>query len=281
MLDAFTVINDRYKIKACMGRGGFGIVYGAIDMRKNRPVAMKFIRDERCKDAGVEERLFEEAIRTARVNHSHVVTIYDYGWHEGQPFFVMELLDGLRLDRHHICSAMDWPHFSVLATHILDGLQGIHDNRLLHGDLQPGNVMVMNGLADSLPTAKIFDFGLARVLDHELHQLFEEDGTILGTLGYMAPEQFRGDPVTERTDLYGVGVIFYELLCRGLPWDAASGHEWIEKVVFEEPTPLQQKNPRVDGRLEGVIMRMIAKEPSDRFATAGEARDALLSAGQA
>ncbi len=279
MLEAFTIINNRYKVKACMGRGGFGVVYGCNDLRKDRPVAVKFIRDERRDDPGAEERLFDEAVRAARINHPNVVTVYDYGRHEGHPFFVMELLEGLRLDRHHLRSVMDWPHFSAVATHILDALEAIHYNRLLHGDLKPENVMVMNGLVDSLPTAKLFDFGLSRVLDHELHQMFEEDGSILGSLDYMAPEQFRGDPVDERTDLYSVGIIFYELLCRGLPWEAASSHEWIEKVVFEEPTPLQKKNPGVDGRLEPIIMQMIAKDPSDRLPTARQARDALLSAG--
>jgi serine/threonine protein kinase len=271
LLTPGTLVEHRHQILECVGEGGLGIVYGAQDTRLHRPVAIKFVRNEHRKDPQVEEQFFKEAIHASQINHPNIVTIYDYGYHENQPFIVMEFLNGYTLDEYKLRPADDWQTFSSIALQILEALEVAHEARLFHGDIKPTNIMVVPSRTRTPPNIKIFDFGLSRILKIDLKQFIDGE-TVFGSIHYMAPEQFRGDLVDGRTDLYSAGVIFYQLLSGSLPFEADHGHALIEKIVLTEPIPLRHKNSRVPAYLDSAIMKLIDKDPAKRFQTAAEAK---------
>jgi len=275
MISSGTVISDRYQVLTPLGQGGLGVIYGAQDIRLHRPVAIKFIQEEEKKDPEAEERFLKEAIRTSQINHPNVVTIHDYGYHEKHPYIVMEYMNGYtirdmipkpELERSDIC---------CIASQIFEGLHAAHEMYLFHGDIQPGNIMILErGLKPNL-VVKIFDFGLSRVLRPNLRKSIGKDNSILGSLHYLSPEQFRGETIDSRADLYSVGIILYELLSGQYPWDEEGVEEWINAVIFQKPIPLRQRNPNIPIDIEISIMTLIAKEPTKRFLNAGAARAAF------
>jgi len=272
LLPPGTFVDNRHQILECVGEGGLGVVYGAQDTRLHRAVAIKFVREEHRKEAQVEEQFFKEAIHASQINHPNIVTIYDFGRHNNQPFIVMEFLNGYTLDEFKLRPADDWQTFSVIALQILDGLDIAHENRLFHGDIKPTNIMVVPSKTKTPPTIKIFDFGLSRILKVDLKQVIDHDETVIGSIHYMAPEQFKGDHVDGRTDLYSAGVIFYEMLSGSLPFEADNGHALIEKIVFNDPIPLRMRNPKIPAYLDAAVMKLIDKNPLRRFQTAADAK---------
>ncbi len=275
-LDPGTLIDNRYQIMSCVGQGGLGVVYGAQDIRLHRPVAVKFVREEHQSDKQIEKQFFEEAIHTSQVNHQNIVTIHDFGHYQDHPFIVMEFLDGCTLDQLILAHSLHDHAFQSIACQLLEALDTAHRNNLIHGDMQPKNIMVSHSVTTNRYWVKVFDFGLCRILRTDLKQAVDEDNTVVGSIHYMAPEQFQGGNIDRRTDLYSIGVIFYELLCGKLPFDAENVHEWIEKVVFQEPVPLRQHNPDIAEDLETLVMAMIAKNPADRLQTAASARGVFV-----
>lgn len=269
-----TVIDERHQILECVGEGGLGIVYGAQDTRLHRPVAIKFVREEHRKSAQVEEQFFKEAIHASQVNHPNIVTIYDYGHYNTQPYIVMEFLNGYTLDQFKLKPADDWQTFSLIALQILEALEVAHESRLFHGDIKPSNMMVVPSRS-KIPNIKVFDFGLSRILKIDLKQIVEADETLFGSINFMAPEQFRRDFIDGRTDLYAAGVVFYQMLSGGLPFEAEDTHALIEKIVFGNPVPLKHRNPRIPSYIETAIMKMIEKDPMKRFQTASDAKAAF------
>jgi serine/threonine protein kinase len=269
-----TLIDDRHQILECVGEGGLGIVYGAQDTRLHRPVAIKFIRREHRDVAQIEEQFFKEAIHASQINHPNIVTIYDYGHYNAQPFIIMEFLNGYTLDEFKLKPADDWQTFSLIALQILEALEVAHENRLFHGDIKPSNIMVVPSRT-KIPTIKVFDFGLSRILKIDLKQVVERDETLYGSINYMAPEQFRRDLIDGRTDLYAAGVIFYQMLSNRLPFEADDPHALIEKVVFTDPIPLKEQNTRIPNYIESSIMKLIEKDPARRFQNAADAKAAF------
>lgn len=276
ILDPGTLIGNRYQVMSCVGQGGLGVVYGAQDARLHRPVAVKFVRDEHQGDTRIEKQFFDEAIHTSQVNHPNIVTIHDYGHFDKLPYIVMEFLEGCTLDQLILAKSLDERAFVSISCQLLDALDTAHRMNLIHGDIQPRNLMVHHSVTTNRFWIKVFDFGLCRILRTDLKQAVDEDHTVVGSIHYMAPEQFKGGEIDGRTDLYAVGVLFYEMLCGELPYESDNTHEWIEKVVFGQPVPLRTRNPNVSEDLEKLVMALMAKDPAERFQTAGAARASFL-----
>lgn len=270
-----TKINGRFQVMDVVGQGGLGIVYVAQDSLLHRPVALKFLRDEHRDKPEIRDRFFHEVIHTSQLNHPNIVTIHDYGSYEGYPYILMEFLDGCTLDEllaKHAPFGMG--NFTGMASQLVDAISMAHRIGLFHGDIKPLNVKVQQ-MDTGHPQLKLFDFGLSRILHRDLRQVVEQDGTVEGTLIYMAPEQFLGENIDGRTDLYSIGVIFYELLSGQPPFEADTTEEWIEKIVKDSPIPLRSRNPKIPEEVEQVILKLLSKRPQDRYADGAALGQAL------
>ena len=205
----------RYRIERSLGQGGLGEVFLAFDQRLQRHVALKRLSNptEITVHGSIYERAWREAVHLAAVQHPNVVTVYDFGSDEFGPFVIMELVDGETLDAVVTRGAFPLEDFRVFAHQTLEGLAAAHQAGLLHRDLKPGNIMLKYGPTHALQV-KILDFGIARFspeLDVPITSamLAAPPTTVLGTVEFMAPEQFELQPLTQRGELYSLGCIFY------------------------------------------------------------------------
>src|SRR5579883_1772836 len=254
--------DGRYELRELLGEGGVGQVYGAWDSVLGRQVAIKMLRPELSRDREFLTRFYGEAQRLANLNHANITTLYEYV--KGQrPFMVMELVRGRTLKellahRHHLPVRES---LAVLAQ-TLDGLAHAHRLRVIHRDIKPSNLMVTDG-----GVVKIMDFGIARV--HGSQHMTRAGQAFLTPL-YASPEQIRGEEADERSDLYGLGVVFYEMLAGRPPFIAKSEY-LLERAHLEEPPPsLAMLVPGLDPRIEAAVMQALAKKPEERFASAEE-----------
>jgi hypothetical protein len=275
--------NDRvgpYEIVALVGAGGMGEVYRARDSRLGREVAIKVLP---AAVAGAPDRLrrFElEARAAGSLSHPNVLTVFDVGSHEGAPFVVSELLEGETLRERvrgggaTIAKAVD------VVVQITRGLAAAHDKGIVHRDLKPENLFITKD-----GRVKILDFGLAKLqtaLTAEAGEAVEASipttsgpGAILGTVGYMAPEQIRGFPADHRADIFACGVIFYELLAGQRAFHGESTADIMTAILREDPVPLTEVNPNVPASLERIVARCLEKNPEDRFQSARDLGFAL------
>jgi eukaryotic-like serine/threonine-protein kinase len=257
----------KYEIVALLGRGGMGEVHKARDPIIGRHVAIKTISAEMVADDWLRLRFEREAQSAGNLSHPNIVTIFDFGEAEGRLFIVMELLEGRDLkdligDREPFTLGAQL----ALMEQICDGLAFAHLQGFVHRDLKPANIHV---LPDGV--VKIMDFGLARPNSSKMTQV----GAMLGTPHYMSPEQVRGETAEARSDVFSLGVVFYELLAGRRPFDADSVHSLLMQVLNETPEPLRERVPGLPAGLTRVLERAMAKEPAQRFAHAGEMREAL------
>jgi tRNA A-37 threonylcarbamoyl transferase component Bud32 len=270
-----------YKIKKRIGSGGMSTVYLAHDNRLEREVAVKVLRlDPRLglSEAGRKEiilRFQQEAKAAARLNHPNIVSIHHVGRQGDQYYIVMEYLDGSSLgdlikseERPSIETILKW------TDQICSGLHFAHEHGVIHRDIKPDNlILLQNG------TVKITDFGIAR-LDHS-ELVKTKDQTFMGTIYYCSPEQLREfKSIDRRTDVYSMGVVFYQLLTGKLPFHERSIAETIDRIIHEDPVPPSDANPDVPEPVERVVLRCLAKDPADRYETA-EALRASLQRAQA
>ncbi len=279
---AFTpgqVLAARYRVIGLLGRGGMGEVYRADDLTLGQPVALKFLPRALAETPGLVDR-FRAEVRLARqVSHPNVCRVYDIGEIDGQTFLTMEFVDGedlgtlLRRIGHLPRVKAD-----EVARQLCAGLAAAHDRSVLHRDLKPSNVMI-----DGDGRVRITDFGLAIRSDRPTA------GEFAGTPAYMAPEQFAGGPLTERSDLYALGLILYEVYTGRRPFDAATLGEWRSRHTESQPTRPGQHGEPVDEATERAILRCLEKDPSQRPASAlqlaaslpgGDPVAAALAAGE-
>ena len=259
-----------YEILAPLGAGGMGEVYRARDSRLDRNVAIKVLSSARAGDPGAAARMTREAKAVAAISHPNVLGIFDVGEHDGIPFVVTELLEGATLRGPMADGAMDPPVVVRHAMQIARGLAAAHDKGIVHRDLKPENVFVTRD-----GRLKILDFGLARQAS-DADASGEETrisadtnpGIVMGTAGYMSPEQARGHAVDHRSDIFAFGAILFEMLGGRRAFRGDTMADTMAAIVRDDPPDLQQINGAVPPALARIVARCLAKEPAERFHSA-------------
>jgi WD40 repeat protein/tRNA A-37 threonylcarbamoyl transferase component Bud32 len=252
-----------YELRGSIGRGGFATVYRAWDVVLQREVAIKVSRSELLLDAGAKQRVLREAQSAARLRHPGIVQIHEVGEHDGAPYIVYALLPGPTLALYDKSTTPSPRQAALWTLRIAEALEYAHQAGIIHRDVKPTNILLDH---DGQPA--LADFGLA--LDASNAATLTQHGDILGTPAYMSPEQAagRGHEVDGRTDVYGLGVVLYELLCGHVPFEG-SGASVLHRVIHEEPRPPRQLRGTVPIDLETICLKAMAKEPARRYATAG------------
>jgi eukaryotic-like serine/threonine-protein kinase len=260
-----------YKILALLGRGGMGVVYRARDERLRREVAIKVLPASLAHDADRLRRFEQEAHATSALNHPNILTIYDIGAHEGAPFIVAELLEGEELRAQLESGALPARRALEYALQITQGLAAAHEKGIVHRDLKPENLFVTKD-----GRVKILDFGLAKlgppqpgVVDTgaPTQKRLTDPGVVMGTVGYMAPEQVRGQETDHRADIFAFGVILYEMLSGQRPFRGDSAIEVMNAILKEEPPELGETNAKISPQIEKLVRRCLEKKPERRFQT--------------
>src|SRR4051812_21650822 len=263
----------KYRIVDKIGRGGMGVVYRGVDETLDRQVAIKAISPELVEDDLV-RRFRAEAVTLAKVNHPNIATVYELFRDDDRLLMVMELVNGQTFEQViERTGPMSLERAASLTGQILDALGHAHRAGIVHRDLKPANLMLIDA-----GIVKVMDFGIARVSGTER---MTNDGFMVGTPAYMAPEQVRGEDVDGRTDLYAVGVVFYRLLTGKLPFKAESAVAMIQSQLNAQPTPARQVRAELPDWLDTILVRALQKKPGDRYQNADEFRRALASLGQA
>jgi serine/threonine-protein kinase len=270
-----------YFIQQKVGGGGMGQVYKAIHVTLDAPVALKILKKALLADPSVVQRFHREARAASRLRHPNVISVTDFGQTEdGTLFMAMEYVAGRSLGK---VIAEEFPlseqRVVHIAAQILAALAEAHAAQILHRDLKPENVM-LEARRDEADSVKVLDFGIAKIqLPGDGRGTLTQAGLVCGTPGYMSPEQWSGEQLDARSDLYSVGVILYEMLTGKLPFEAETPMEMVRKHLTERPLPPSQR--RADGEvspdLEALVMRALSAKPADRPASAEEMRADLLA----
>jgi serine/threonine-protein kinase len=280
-----------YEIVALIGQGGMGQVYRARDTRLNRTVAIKILPPDVAADPDLRARFEREARAIAALAHPHICAIYDVGDHEGTQFIVMPHLDGETLEARLARAKGPLPIDEALkiASEIADALDKAHRAGITHRDLKPANIMlVRSGGASGLPSATLLDFGLAKLRGPATPISMSgmtrlatatpdtAQGTILGTVHYMAPEQVEGREVDARADIWALGVVLYEMFTGTRPFDGASAASVIGAILKDPAPSIVVRQPLTPWLVEHTVSRCLRKEPEERWQSA---RDVLFELG--
>jgi tetratricopeptide (TPR) repeat protein/predicted Ser/Thr protein kinase len=258
----------RHDTAVRVGTGGMGEVFKAWDPDLERWVALKYLRHD---DPELVQRLFREARAQARINHPGVCEVYEVGEEDGRPYIAMQFVDGrLLTDAAH---GLPLERKVRLIKQVAEAVQAAHAEGLIHRDLKPGNIMVSE-TADGELQPYVLDFGIAR--EQEVPGV-TVTGQVLGTPGYLSPEQARGEDGTldRRSDIFSLGVILYELLSGCLPYDGSSEVEMLVALLHGEPIPLRRRMPRIPRDLETVVMTCLQDDPDQRYPSARELAEDL------
>jgi len=268
-----------YKILALLGRGGMGVVYRARDERLRREVAIKVLPASLAHDADRLRRFEQEAHATSALNHPNILTIYDIGAHEGAPFIVAELLEGEELRAQLESGALPARGALEYALQITQGLAAAHEKGIVHRDLKPENLFVTKD-----GRVKILDFGLAKLrppqpgvvdTDAPTQKRLTHPGVVMGTVGYMSPEQVRGQETDHRSDIFAFGLILYEMLSGQRAFRGASAVEVMNAILKEDPAELGETNAKISPQIEKLVRRCLEKNPERRFQSASDLGFAL------
>ena len=264
-------IVGNYKVTEKLGEGGMGAVYKGVDLMLEREVAIKALRPELASQPQVVERFRSEAVTLAKLNHQNIAALYSF-FRQGEKFFmVMEFMRGKTLDEIITKSGpMSYEQAVPLFCYALEGIGYAHRMGIIHRDIKPANMMLTD---DGI--LKVMDFGIARVLGTAR---MTRAGNLIGTIEYMSPEQVRGQETDERSDIYSLGVLLFELLTGRLPFVSENEYELMKmQIEHEAPSP-RSINPRIPEAIEQAILKAMAKKSEDRFQSANEFRDELLNA---
>jgi serine/threonine protein kinase len=272
-----------YSIAGSLGAGGMGEVYSATDTRLGRRVAIKLLPRRLTRYPGVLQRFWREARAASALNHPNICTVHDVGEHDGQPFLVMEILEGQSLKERLAARQLPVPEWAPLAIQIADALVSAHSKGIVHRDIKPANIFVT-----SRGEAKILDFGLAKlvcepsppqdaVLDllpaaPAVASLTVSGGPAIGTLPYMAPEQLRGEAAEPRSDLFSFGATLYQCATRVLPFQGDTSALLREAILTREPVRPRALNPALPVELERIILKCLEKDKSARYQCAEQVR---------
>ena len=259
-------IDERYQIQKELGRGGMGIVYLGHDELLDRPVAIKVVSDPNL-DTKTRSRILREARLSAHMNHPNIVAVYDAGETEGNPYIVMEYIEGhtaFELPPRDVDEIVD------IAIQLCDALAHAHEQGIVHRDLKPENILLTSD-----GKVKLTDFGLATQLSSRI----SSDGAVVGTVYYLAPELLQGLTIDERVDLYALGALLYEWSTGELPFVASDPMAIITQHLFAPAVPPRARNPELPEALDRLILRLLSKSPEDRPASAREVREILQAPG--
>ncbi len=273
-----TVINQ-YKIISKIGAGGMGEVYKAHDSRLDREVAIKVLPAEMSKDEDRLRRFEQEAKATSALNHPNILTVYDIGEHDGSPFIVAELLDGEELRERLDEGSIPLRKVTDYAQQIVSGLSAAHEKGIVHRDLKPENLFITKD-----DRVKILDFGLAKLRETSTSIHGSEDatrramtdpGVVMGTVGYMSPEQVRGQMTDHRSDIFSFGVILYEMLSGSKAFQGDSVVETMNAILKEDVPEFEEENRKIPPSFEKLMRRCLEKKPAQRFYSAHDLGFAL------
>ncbi|MEU2423880.1 serine/threonine-protein kinase [Streptomyces sp. NPDC007851] len=269
------VVAGRYELSTLIGQGGMGQVWTAYDQRLDRRVAVKLLRPDKVAGAEAEElrrRFLRECRVTAQVDHPGLVTVHDAGSEGDELFLVMQYVDGADLSDHlaeH--DPYPWQWAVAVAAQLCAVLSAVHAVPIVHRDLKPRNVMVKQD-----GTVTVLDLGVASVMDTDTTRL-THTGSPIGSPAYMAPEQAMGGAVGPYTDLYALGVLLHELLSGEVPFAGSTALGVLHRHLYEPPVPVRRIRPEVPEPLESLVLRLLAKDPQHRPASAQEVYEDLAS----
>jgi serine/threonine protein kinase len=255
-----TLFADRYRLERKLGSGGMADVWLAEDQELGRHVAVKILHERYANDEQFVERFRREATHAAGLSHPNIVSIYDRGVAGGSYYIVMEYIEGRTLKELIVTRGPCPVPVAISYTRqILAALRYAHKNGIIHRDIKPHNVIV-----DREGRVKVADFGIARAGASEM----TEAGSIVGTAQYLSPEQARGAPVDESSDLYSTGIVLYELLTGAVPFTGETPVEIAMKHLSQTPEAPSALRPEIPRYLDLVVLRALAKEPNDRYRSA-------------
>jgi predicted ATPase len=258
---AASMLQNRYRIDEQIGQGGMGVVYRGYDLILNRTVAIKLLSNANLGTTG-RARLLSEAQAAARLNHPNIVTVFDAGETDQVPYIVMELVPGETLRQEKLRSLTETVE---IITQVCKALEHAHGSGIIHRDLKLENIILTPS-----GVVKLMDFGLART-ETDLH--VTEEGAVIGTFQYIAPELLMGDPPSIQSDLYALGVMFYELACGQPPFKGSDFSALIAQHLQVEPARPVSHNPEIPAWMDDLILRMLMKHPNERPASAAEVRE--------
>ncbi len=263
------LVAGKYRIIGELGRGGMGVVYKAEDVRLQRTVALKFLPPELVHIPEIGDRFRQEAKAAAALDHPNICTIYDFDQAEDRAFISMAYIEGRSLRERIGSGPLELEEALKIAAQVAEGLGEAHGKGIVHRDIKSANIMVT-----PKGQAKVMDFGLARVAGATL---VTREGTTMGTVSYMSPEQARGEKVDHRTDIWSFGVVLYEMLTGELPFKGERSQAVVYAILKEKPKPLTSSRPGLPPAIEQVVFKALEKDPDRRYQRFEELLDDLRS----
>ena len=265
----------RYEVRSLLGVGGMGEVYLAQDLQLRRPVALKLLPPQFTRDEERLRRFKQEAFAASSLNHPNIFTIFEIGQHGATHFIVTEYIDGQSLRQLTSQGPIELHQILDWGTQIASALAAAHTAKIIHRDIKPDNIMVRRD-----GYVKVLDFGLAKLSESRnlasdpeaatLQVIQTDPGKVMGTVSYMSPEQTRGLQLDERTDIWSLGVILYELIAGRPPFEGLSTSDVVASILRTEPVPLQRFSPHVPDELQRIVRKSLQKDPDERYHLAKE-----------
>jgi len=264
-----SIFAGRYKIIEELGRGGMGVVYKAEDTKLKRRVALKFLPAELTHIPDVKDRFMREAQAAAALDHPNICTVYEFDEAEGKSFISMAYIEGQNLRKRTESGPLELDEALKIATQVAGGLEEAHKRGIIHRDIKSANIMVTEK-----GQAKIMDFGLARTTGGSL---LTKEGTTMGTIAYMSPEQARGEEVDHRTDIWSLGVVLYEMFSGQLPFKGKHDQSVVYSILNEKPKPVTDLCSEIPMPIAQVVSKALEKNPDERYQQVEELLDDLKS----
>ncbi|THV33924.1 Stk1 family PASTA domain-containing Ser/Thr kinase [Glycomyces buryatensis] len=269
------LLGGRYEIGEVIGYGGMAEVHRGRDLRLGRDVAVKLLRADLSRDESFLIRFRREAQNSASLNHPNIVAVFDTGEENGIPYMVMEFVNGRTLKEVLLAEGrFEYSGACEIVADMCSALDFSHKHHIIHRDVKPGNVML-----SETQQVKVMDFGIARALASG-QATMTQTSAVIGTAQYLSPEQARGETVDGRSDVYAVGCVLYELLVGHPPFTGDNPVSVAYQHVREEARPPSELNPAVPPSVDAVVMKALAKNPDNRYQSAGEMREDLIRAAR-